>query len=421
MARVDRFDRGELTREPYLTSEGFLFVEGVATRCGVFSYPQPDGSTILELRADADVLDPESLATLGRKPVTLDHPTVNGKRVLVTPDNYQEFGAGSVGERVSAAGGYVEVSLSVQRADALEAVQSGRARELSCAYTCDIDATPGDHPQYGRYDQRQINIVYNHLAVVPQGRAGDEARLRMDSVGQITTKPLEATEQNMLKKITIRGLDYEMPVEVANAVQALRADMMEEMPKADEMPDMGARMDEMGGRYDAMCARMDAMDKGMEMLMDLVSKLADEGLIPEIEIEAMAPELRGDAIDMTPEAKAARQILRDAQALAEFKHRSSLVSAAKTLRVDGSDDLTTSALEVKVASAYLGRELRADEQTPGYLRGVLATAVVEAEKTATRNFGAGLGSQRAETRTDAADSLEKARNGYAARVSGKTA
>lgn len=417
MSKVERWDRGEV-RSAYTTSEGFLFVEGTATRCGVFEYRQPDGTVIRELRDDADVLSPESLATLGRKPTTLLHPEVNGKRVLVTPQNWSTFATGAVGEKISAAGGYVDVTLTVNRADALAAIRDGM-HELSCGYECDLDRTPGVHPIYGAYDQRQKNIEYNHVAVVPKGRAGDEARLHFDAAEQITTPPQH--KERAMAKIKIGDVEFEVDANLAPVLTALRADAMDKMPKMDMsgMGDLSARMDalksrcdEMMGQYDAASKKMDGYESMMGEIMKMLGEMAQNGMIGEDQLEDVSEALRGDSIDMTPEAKATREAARKQRELDAFNQRLQLVTAAKALRVDGVDALDNDALAKKVAEAHLGRELRADEATPGYIRGVCAVAARDAEKNAHIAFGNAMTGNRAQQRTDAADVLTASRDAY---------
>lgn len=428
MARVERFDRGELRRKPYLTDEGFLFVEGVATRCGVFEYRQPDGTVIRELRDDADVLDPNSLATLGRKPVTLLHPEVNGERVLVTPENYQQFSAGTVGDRVLKAGGFVEVSMSIGRADAIDAINDG-VQELSCGYECDVDPTPGVHPTYGRYDQRQTKITYNHIAVVPQGRAGDKARLRMDAAEQTTTPPQH--EERHMAKIKIGDVEFEVSAELAPVLTALRADAADKMPKVDmfapklDMDGLMPKMDALSGKcdalmsqYDAMEAKVDSAEARMGELLKMLGEMAQDGEISESALEMMGEELRGDSVDMTPEAKAARDTAREAAKLAEFNRRAGLLGVAKSLRVDGVDTLPTAALEEKVALSYLKQtELRADQKSPAYLRSVCDIAIAQSDSLAHRAFGSRMTTGRADNvRTDAADDLADSKAKYEERL-----
>lgn len=418
MARVERWDRGEV-RRAYKTPEGFLFVEGCATRCGVFEYRQPDGTVIRELRDDADVMDPASLASLGRKPATLEHPEDNGQRVLVTPDNWDRYAVGQVGEKIAGAGGYVDVTLTVNRADALAAIASG-VQELSCGYECEIDPTPGVHPTYGRYDQRQTNIQYNHLALVPQGRAGDQARLRMDAAEQVTTTPHHT--ERVMAKIKFNGEEFEVDQALVPVLKALHTDAADKMGMSG-MGDLSAKMDalkgrcdELMGKYEGAVSKMDGYESMMAEIMKMLGEMAQDGMIPEIELERASDALRGDSIDMSPEAKAQREAARKQRELDAFNTRLALVTAAKALRVDKADELDSEALAIKVAEAHLGRELRADERSPEFVRGVASVAARDAERTAHNQIGAAMNGARSVQRVDSADELSEARKKFEERT-----
>ena len=185
-SKASRWDNGKLS-EPIKTAEGFLRVRATLTRSGVFLYVLPDGTERRELRDDAEVNDPASVASLASVPVTAPHPTKDGVRVMVTPQNFSEYSQGSVGVVTKSSDGrhqLLESELLIGGKDALEAVEVKGWRQVSCGYDCDLDETPGVHPVYGRYDARQTNIRYNHAAIVPMGRAGAVAALRMDAADQ---------------------------------------------------------------------------------------------------------------------------------------------------------------------------------------------------------------------------------------------
>jgi len=157
--------------------DGFLVGRAVATTIGVFSYRREDGSIRKELRAPEHVFHPDSLATLKMTPLTNNHPTER-----VTADNRDKYSVGNLGENVvqDQLHGFVSVPLSIQQKDAVSDVEGGK-RGLSCGYTTDVVERPG---VWGgvRYDAIQTNIRYNHLAIVDEGRAGDDAVLKMDGV-----------------------------------------------------------------------------------------------------------------------------------------------------------------------------------------------------------------------------------------------
>lgn len=71
MITVQRFDRGEL-RSAVRTPEGYYLAEAYVARPGVYEYLNADGSTRRELILPEELHHADSLATLARKPVTLE-------------------------------------------------------------------------------------------------------------------------------------------------------------------------------------------------------------------------------------------------------------------------------------------------------------------------------------------------------------
>lgn len=130
-----------------------------------------------ECRLPEEVFKTRSLATLSAAPVTDLHPTQ-----MITPTNVRELSIGHVSDDVRPEGELVSAAVTVQDAGAIEAVERGDRRELSCGYQCRIDETPGTY-RGQQYDVVQRDIVYNHVALGPRnwGRAGRDVALRVDA------------------------------------------------------------------------------------------------------------------------------------------------------------------------------------------------------------------------------------------------
>jgi hypothetical protein len=78
---------------------------------------------------------------------------------------------------------YLVADLAVWDKAAIEGIQSGAQREISCGYRYAVDMTPGKTPDGESYDGRMVSpLTANHVALVAQGRVGpdcmvgDEAR-----------------------------------------------------------------------------------------------------------------------------------------------------------------------------------------------------------------------------------------------------
>lgn len=69
---------------------------------------------------------------------------------------------------------YLDADLTIWTREGIEAVESGKQRELSCGYRYVPDMTPGTSPEGEKYDGRMTQIIANHIALVEAGRAGPE-------------------------------------------------------------------------------------------------------------------------------------------------------------------------------------------------------------------------------------------------------
>jgi hypothetical protein len=163
-------------------------------------------------RDPKEVFSPGTLASFEGKTFTLTHPDD-----LLDPDNERRHHVGHV-QNVRAGTEPLEsgdlpmlADIIVTDRDAIRAIDSG-SRELSCGYTYKL-AKEGY-----RYDQRQI--LGNHVALVPKGRAGGEARIN----DAAPTK--ESPVKNIFKHLL--GLGFQTyakdakPEDLAEAMDAVR-------------------------------------------------------------------------------------------------------------------------------------------------------------------------------------------------------
>ena len=191
---MQRFDT--TTFQATKTDEGFIADTPIIGRTGLLRYQNADGSERWEYRPPEEAFSTASLASIRGKPITVGH------KAMVTAGNVW---------RVRPVG--TVLTEGRQDGDAIRAdivlynLPTG-SRELSCGYTLDLDETPGKTADGRHYDAIQRNIRYNHLAIVPKGRAGI-ARLNMD--GEQETEDNEEGKDGMtMGKIRIdSGLEYE--------------------------------------------------------------------------------------------------------------------------------------------------------------------------------------------------------------------
>lgn len=264
---VWRYDRWSELKPPERLSNGFLRVDGYLTRTGVFPYRLPDGTVRRELRTDEEVFSPKSLASFEHAPVTDKHPPIH-----LDAKNARQYAAGSA-HKLRRDGKFLAGELMVIDEGLAEKVERGDAREVSLGYYCELEMTPGVTDTGERYDCIQRNIRGNHIALVPQGRAGAEVRVRMDAADAVqvqdgedssrtgVTAPTPKQEQPM-PKFNFDGVDFEAPEPVVQVVNRLqrKADEAEGKLKKDA-DDAKAEASKQAARADAAEEKLTKVEK----------------------------------------------------------------------------------------------------------------------------------------------------------------
>jgi len=159
------------------TAEGYLRVPARIARPGILVYQTP-GGTVRELVPASTLSDPEFLASLTGKPLTLEHPPAP-----LTPDTVGEYRVGTILSVEYIEGQGVIAQVQIENREAIKAVQAGKL-EVSPSYITDTAPTPGVDPAFGRYDVIQTRrFAGNHVALTDLGRGGRDVRLllRADS------------------------------------------------------------------------------------------------------------------------------------------------------------------------------------------------------------------------------------------------
>lgn len=239
--RYDTQKIGKTERTP----QGGLRVSAFLTRAGVFEYKRADGSIQRELRHPDEVFAEDSLATLNDAVLTDLHP---GTRV--TAKDYKRLSIGHT-RNPKRNDNFVEGVVIVQDEKAVENVDSGHRKELSCGYSCDVVVGAGEY-NGEKYDAAQTNIRYNHVALGPEnwGRAGKSVALHLDSSGDMV---LAEKDDAKMETETIDGIQYKVgstehiqALKKARDVATGRADAAEVSLKAET-----ARADKAEGERDA--------------------------------------------------------------------------------------------------------------------------------------------------------------------------
>lgn len=109
----------------------------------------------------------KAIATFNNLPILSQHIPVMAKKPP------KEAIVGTTGTDAEFKAPYLRNSLTIWDAAAIKGIESEERRELSCGYRYDVDMTPGNYNGV-RYDGVMRNLRGNHVALVPDGRAGND-------------------------------------------------------------------------------------------------------------------------------------------------------------------------------------------------------------------------------------------------------
>lgn len=178
MTPVIRLDSIPIVDKSFFTPEGYFRDSPILTSTGIFEYVNYDGSIRRELRLPEEVFDPDSLTSYQGKPIIITHDAG-----LIDKRNVDKEQIGTILTEGYEDGDDVRADIVIHNTDAMK---NSNLRELSVGYNLDLDERPGVWKGQ-HYDAIQRNIRVNHLALVRKARAGDQARLNLDSGASITT------------------------------------------------------------------------------------------------------------------------------------------------------------------------------------------------------------------------------------------
>lgn len=133
-------------------------------------------------------LDPSKVYKMLRHPDEIEKAasTANGiqllqKHVPVDADDHKPYDTiGTVGSKAKWEHPFLKNSLHVWTKPGIDDIESERKRELSPGYHYDADMTPGRY-EGDDYDGVMRNIVFNHVALVKDGRQGKDVVVGDDS------------------------------------------------------------------------------------------------------------------------------------------------------------------------------------------------------------------------------------------------
>lgn len=236
LTRVIRLDSMPLG-QAYFTPEGYLKDRPILTSTGIFEYKNPDGSIRRELRLPEEVFKAESLASYKGKPIIITHDAG-----LVTKDNVHQHQIGTILSDGYRSGNDVRAEIIIHDTDGMK---DCGLKELSLGYELTVEETPGVWEGQA-YDVIQRDILINHLALVREARAGEQARLNLDGRdsartlkgGKATMANSKTTPTQKNKATPAKGRRNDgvlSPEELAKAIEEYKARRAQRLAaKADE-------------------------------------------------------------------------------------------------------------------------------------------------------------------------------------------
>lgn len=257
--KVQRYDNFQI--QAIKTDEGFIKDAPIIGRVGILEYRNADGSIRREYRPPEEAFKSDSLASIRGKPITLGH------HGLVTNSTYNHSKPiGTVLSDGRQDGNNIRADVVIYSLDTDD-------RELSCGYQTELEETSGVTEDGQHYDAIQRNIRYNHLAIVPRGRAGN-ARLNMDG-----EQIWESEEKKMSEKIKLdSGIEYEVPAEVKVAYSAM-------VEKADATK---KEFDALQAKFDSASAEIEKLKADAETAKKEWEAKFDEAVKTTIELRTIA-------------------------------------------------------------------------------------------------------------------------------------
>jgi len=286
--------------------DGFLICKNVPfARCGAQQYMAAevgqgnhDGLVTVH-RLPEDVCSDATLASFEGVPFVDGHPLED-----VTPANASLYAVGHIENVRRGDGDLLLCDIWVQSPTAINKIVSGDVREVSAGYLCKYETLDD-----GRTVQRFIRG--NHLALVPEGRAGKAVRIQDCAPLRNDTPPQRSTTMPTPKTLVGRVLDWANRLksgddgQLVSVADELAASMDQaEAPApapAPANPDEKADMSLIEAALAPVLARIEALAADIAALK--AGEVGEEQ--PEKELDALIAKLDGCDEDTTAETEEA--------------------------------------------------------------------------------------------------------------------
>lgn len=300
LQRYDISDVGDRL-DTALTEDGKIRARCCITNVGVFTYRNSDGTLRRELRCPEEVFKQDSVDSLNGVPVTNLH------HGMVDASNEGSLKVGRLDSDVTSDAYHLYATVNVEDEESVKEVVNGAKRGLSAGYRCRLDWTSGTWMGV-HYDCIQRDIRYNHVALVPKGRAGDDAVIHMDGADDCVCVGIETkTEEPTMEKRTIRmdGADVEVDATVAAFIEKQDAaikDKEGEIARLNEdMASVKAEKDKIEAERDSLKSERDSFKEHADSMErdfpELVNKAVKSRLALVAKVQAVGVEVKEDMGD----------------------------------------------------------------------------------------------------------------------------
>lgn len=389
LKRVQRLDSIQLDGT-FFTDEGYLIDHPIVTSTGIFEYKNADGSIRRELRLPEDVFNADSLKSYKGKPIIVTH-----KAGYVSKDNVEDEHIGTILSDGYRDGDDVRAEIIIHDTDTMK--KSG-LRELSLGYNLVLDETAGDwNGQH--YDAIQKDIRINHLALVRSARAGDQARLNIDSreneergngMEDEKVKKEEVAEEEEVKKDEdeVKEEEKEAKEETVEDKVKFVTDRRARRDAAGDPEDMDEAMLQIAQQdedIDTLLSAVEEAQKKKEENKDAedeeVEEKAEEEEEKKEEVNEDEDEKEEPEEDVTEEIVEAEEEKMNADSIDELvMEKVRVLRFADRMNIDGLDEAKpTSELKVAILNK-LNPNLRLDSKDANYISVAFDFAVAEADK-----------------------------------------
>lgn len=323
------------------TKDGYLVAVSRIARTGIQEYRASElgfiGDHILRVnRAEDQVFSKDAMTSLAHAPVTVGHPAE-----MVDADSWGDLAVGEVGNEVMRDGEWLSVPLIVKDAAGIKAARTTH-KEISMGYTANLV----DAPDGADYDLDMQDISFNHLALVPKGRAGSEARIGDASIWGAIPVIHDKEVKMEMKPIAVGDAVVNVAASDVGVIQKLIADHAKAIEDKDTLigelkAECRAANDKVltDAQIEALVAdRMAVVDKAKSLVADIdvagktVADIKREAVKSVYGDEAASAEVSDAEINgifrvMTPKKvnDDAREVLKDAK---EVKDANKLIDEA---------------------------------------------------------------------------------------------